>query len=243
MAADDDHDHQMMTINFALWAIGENMTTEDVKSDTGLNAGPVTFVRGSDSGKPFIEALCKLQSQLEGAKRDSNNPHFKSTYADLESCWTAIRKPMAENGFALFQATASAGPNQVSVVTRLMHVSGAWMSFETTLPVSKADAQGYGSAITYARRYGLMAAVGLTPTDDDGNAASGRPASPAQDPRLPGLAEAAKLAFKTGNESAMADVIKKIEGLAIPEAAHLLEFCTKKLSEMKSVTEKAKEAK
>lgn len=215
------------------------MTTDtDTKCDTGSLAGPVTFVRGADSGKPFIEALCKLQSQLEGAKRDSNNPHFKSTYADLESCWTAIRKPMAENGFALFQATGTAGPNAVSVVTRLMHVSGAWMGFETTLPVSKADAQGYGSAITYARRYGLMAAVGLTPTDDDGNAATGRPAPTAQDSRLPGLAEAAKLAFKTGNQQAMEDVIKKIEAIGSPEASHMLEFCVKKLSEMSAKEEK-----
>lgn len=231
----------MMTNNFAMWAMGENMTTDiDTKSDTGTNAGPVTFVRGADSGKPFIEALCKLQSQLEGAKKDSQNAHFRNNYADLESCWIAIRKPLSENGFALFQATANAGPNAVSVVTRLMHTSGAWMSFETTLPVSKADAQGHGSAITYARRYGLMAAVGLTPTDDDGNAATGRP-EPARaqfNPGLASLSDDAKLAFKTGNDAAMGVVIKKLEAIPGPDAAHLLEFCTKKLSEMK-----AKEAK
>lgn len=237
-----------MTTDFALWAMGEkNMTTEDTKCDTGSFAGPVTFIRDPASAKQFIEALCKLQSQLEGAKKDSANPHFRSTYADLESCWTAIRKPLSENGFALFQATANAGANAVSVVTRLMHVGGAWMSFETTLPVSKADAQGYGSAITYARRYGLMAAVGITPTDDDGNAASGR-TEPAKvqtqgDPRLPGLSDTAKLAFRTGDIEVMEDTIKKVGLIKTPEAVHLYEFCTKKLSEMKSVTEKAKEAK
>lgn len=229
-----------MTNNFAMWAMGENMTTEDTKCDTGSFAGPVTFIRDPASAKQFIEALCKMQSQLEGAKRDSQNPHFRSTYADLESCWSAIRKPMSENGFALFQATAKAGQNEVSVITRLMHVGGAWMSFETTLPVSKADAQGFGSAITYARRYGLMTAVGLTPTDDDGNAASGRPeAVKAQpNPQLASLSDDAKLAFKTGNDAAMVTVIKKIEAIGTPEAAHLLEFCTKKLSEMKEKVSK-----
>lgn len=222
------------------------MTTEDTKCDTGSYAGPVTFIRDPASAKQFIEALCKLQSQLEGAKKDSANPHFRSTYADLESCWIAIRKPMSENGFALFQATAKAGQNEVSVVTRLMHVSGAWMSFETTLPVSKADAQGYGSAITYARRYGLMTAVGLTPTDDDGNAASGRtePVKAEQkaerqvDPRLPGLSDTAKLAFRTGDIEVMEDTIKKVGLINTPDAVHLYEFCAKKLTEMKEKASK-----
>lgn len=116
-------------------------------------------------------ALAKAQGQIRGALKDSANPFFKSTYADLASVWEAIRAPLSENGLSVIQATEPTDNEEVIVTTRVMHASGQWYEFTTTIPVSKADAQGYGSALTYARRYGLAAATGVAQIDDDGNAA------------------------------------------------------------------------
>lgn len=117
-------------------------------------------------------ALCKAQAQMEGAKKDANNPHFKSKYADLASVWDAIRAPLTSNGLSVVQLLRSI-QGGVEVETILMHASGQQISDVFAMPATKNDAQGYGSAATYARRYALMAMVGVAPEDDDGNAAVG----------------------------------------------------------------------
>lgn len=117
-------------------------------------------------------ALCKAQAQMEGAKKDAANPHFKSKYADLASVWDAIRAPLTSNGLSVVQLLRSI-QGGVEVETILMHASGQQISDVFAVPASKQDAQGYGSAATYARRYALMAMVGVAPEDDDGNAAVG----------------------------------------------------------------------
>jgi hypothetical protein len=118
-------------------------------------------------------ALCKAQSQMEGAKKNSSNPHFKNSYADLESVWDACRKPLTDNGLAVIQAPEGEG-DHVVLETMLVHNSGEFISRRLPIRPTKQDPQGVGSAITYARRYALMAMVGLAPEDDDGEAASGR---------------------------------------------------------------------
>ncbi len=121
-------------------------------------------------------ALAKAQGMITGALKDSTNPHFKSSYADLASIWDACRSALSSNGLAVVQMTDKSDKDEVIVVTRIMHSSGQWIEGTLALPVSKADAQGYGSALTYARRYGLAAAVGIAQVDDDGNlAAQARP--------------------------------------------------------------------
>ncbi len=117
-------------------------------------------------------ALAKAQGMITGALKDSTNPHFKSSYADLASIWDACRSALSSNGLAVVQMTDKSDKDEVIVVTRIMHSSGQWIEGTLALPVSKADAQGYGSALTYARRYGLAAAVGIAQVDDDGNLAS-----------------------------------------------------------------------
>jgi hypothetical protein len=127
----------------------------------------------SDSLAKIAEALSKAQGQMKPAAKDSVNPHFKSTYADLAACWAAIREPLAANGLAVTQRL-STDANGVRVETMLLHISGEFLRDDFWLPVSQKTPQGYASAITYARRYSLAAIVGLsadTP-DDDGNAAS-----------------------------------------------------------------------
>lgn len=127
----------------------------------------------SESVAGLAAALAKAQGQMKGAVKDSANPFFKSKYADLASVVEAIRAAFSANGLSYIQTVEPSEKDEVRVETTLLHSSGEWISCGVlSLPVSKVDAQGYGSALTYARRYSLSAAVGVAPEDDDGNAAS-----------------------------------------------------------------------
>lgn len=127
----------------------------------------------SESIAGLAAALAKAQGQMKGAIKDSANPFFKSKYADLASVVEAIRAAFSANGLSYIQTVEPSEKDEVRVETTLLHSSGEWISCGVlSLPVSKVDAQGYGSALTYARRYSLSAAVGVAPEDDDGNAAS-----------------------------------------------------------------------
>ena len=119
-------------------------------------------------------ALSIVQGKLTHAVKDSANPFFKSKYADLESVWESCRKLLAENGLAVMQFPGlySEVDHSMSLTTIISHKSGEWISQEMSVPVTKADAQGAGSALTYMRRYALAAVVGVVQADDDGNAAS-----------------------------------------------------------------------
>ncbi len=122
-------------------------------------------------------ALAKAQGAIKGAVKDSENPHFRSKYADLASVWEACRKPLSDNLLSVLQSprlvSAGDGVWLVEVETKLLHATGQWITDTLAVPVSKVDAQGVGSAITYARRYALSAFVGVAPEDDDANAAVG----------------------------------------------------------------------
>jgi hypothetical protein len=111
---------------------------------------------------------------MGGAKKDSTNPHFKTAYADLASIWDACRAPLANAGLSIVQLVSS-DPTHAIVETILAHSSGEWVSSTLAVPLTKADAQGLGSAITYGRRYALAAIVGVCPADDDGEADVARP--------------------------------------------------------------------
>jgi hypothetical protein len=126
----------------------------------------------SPSIAELAKALAAAQAIMAGARKDSSNPHFKSKYADLASVWDACREALTANGLSIVQATEPSERQEVVVVTCLLHTSGEWISSRLALPVQKGDAQGFGSALTYARRYSLAAMVGVAPEDDDGNAAT-----------------------------------------------------------------------
>jgi hypothetical protein len=121
----------------------------------------------------LAEALAKAQGEIQAAKRDQENPFFHSRYADLAAVWEACRQPLAKNGLAIVQLPGKRD-GHLFIDTILMHSSGQWISSRLFMTPVKDDPQGVGSAITYARRYGLQAMVGIAPDDDDGNAASGR---------------------------------------------------------------------
>ncbi len=147
-----------------------------------------TRVNRSQTLVEFAKAFCKAQASMESAKKDAANPFFKSVYADLPAVSDAVKEPLNSNGISYLQSTRN-DPQGVSVITLLLHTSGEWVETECWLPVSKQDAQGYGSAITYARRYGLAAAAGVVAeADDDGNAATGKTAPPKPAAKAPPLA-------------------------------------------------------
>jgi len=130
----------------------------------------------SENINELAAALAKAQSKIIGALKDSSNPFFKSSYADLASVWDAIRGPLSENGLAVSQCIGiHDGPNgEICEIlqTTLMHSSGQWIdSFALVKPV-KNDPQSQGSAITYMRRYALAAITGCPQIDDDGNLAT-----------------------------------------------------------------------
>jgi len=133
------------------------------------------------------QALCKAQGAMKGAVKDSDNPFFRSKYADLSAVWEDIRKPFAENGISAIQMPAG-GTGSITVITQLTHTSGQWIRSRLTMTpvkISKGrdgeikeaatkDPQSVGSCITYARRYALAAMAGVYQIDDDGNEASKR---------------------------------------------------------------------
>lgn len=125
--------------------------------------------RSEQLGELFA-ALAKAQGAMEHAAKDRTNPHFRARYATLASCLEACRKPLADNGLAVTQPV-TLKDGWIEVHTLLGHSSGQWLSNSLAIPVTKQDAQGVGSAITYGRRYGLCAMVGVAPDDDDGEAA------------------------------------------------------------------------
>lgn len=131
-------------------------------------------MKNSDSIKQIIPALLKAQQAIEFAVKDATNPHFRSKYADLPAVIDAIKKPLNDNGIVFMQIPADDKDGYVGVETTLLHTSGEWISGTSYCPIgNKNDPQGYGSALTYLRRYSLGSVVGLySDLDDDGNAAS-----------------------------------------------------------------------
>lgn len=139
----------------------------------------------SESINELAAALSKAQGALTGAKKDSSNPFFKSHYADLESVWEACRKALSANGLSVVQTVSDesqhidvpprlAESGRVVVTTMLAHSSGQWIRDSAAYTPKDEGPQAMGSCITYGRRYGLAAIVGVYQTDDDGEAASGR---------------------------------------------------------------------
>ena len=125
--------------------------------------------------KDLAAALVKAQAVMDGAKKDASavvTGTTKRTYADLASVWDAVRKPLTDNDLCVVQFPRTVG-NGVEIETTLLHgATGQFMSDVLWVPCGKNDAQGLGSAITYGRRYALMAVVGVCPVDDDGAAAT-----------------------------------------------------------------------
>lgn len=179
----------------------------------------------SDQINEISAALSKAQAKIEGAVKDSNNPFFKSKYADLHSVWQACKEHLAANGLAVLQSPEGNDDGKIMVTTMITHSSGQWISGSFTIPVSKNDAQAVGSAITYARRYALAAMVGVCPEDDDGNAATKAPVKPIRKEITPedaGLWDRAKKAYKRDNN--LLAVLKSMD-ISVENQAQLISEC------------------
>lgn len=138
----------------------------------------------SESIKELASAFAKAQAAIEKAAADKNNPHFRSKYADLGSVVDAIKPALEDNGLSFVQISHDA-EGAAKIETIVMHASGEWLSCGVvSVPVNKNDAQGFGSAMTYARRYSLQAAFGVAPEDDDGNAAAAAAAKEKRDAKV-----------------------------------------------------------
>jgi len=141
--------------------------------------------------KEIASALVKAQKEFGPALKSSTNPAFRSRYADLSACVEAVIDALNNNDIFMMQPTHECD-NGVIVETIFIHSSGEQISSgKLHVPATKHDAQGYGSALTYARRYSLMTACGIAPEDDDGNSAA-KPAPAKATPAKPAPAPAAK---------------------------------------------------
>ena len=136
----------------------------------------IEHYRQSEQLDQLATALAKAQAEVMKAHKDSDNPFFKSKYADLTSVWDAIREPLTKNGLAVVQFPVG----EHGLMSILTHTSGQFMQgFYFMRPV-KDDPQGRGSCLTYMRRYALQAIAGVCPEDDDGNAGSMPQGAPQQ---------------------------------------------------------------
>jgi hypothetical protein len=122
--------------------------------------------------KNIATALVKAQREFGPALKTSTNPHFRSRYADLSACVEAVIDALNNNGIYLLQKNYDCNDG-IMVETVFVHESGEMLECGIVhFPAVKQDPQGYASALTYGRRYSLMAACGIAPEDDDGNRAS-----------------------------------------------------------------------
>lgn len=103
---------------------------------------------------------------------------YEYSYADLADTIQSVRPVLAKHGLAVVQNASTANPDYVLISTTLVHASGEWMTFEPLAMPAGRSAQESGSAISYGRRYHLLAALGLAAEDDDGASARGRQTRP-----------------------------------------------------------------
>lgn len=128
----------------------------------------------SEQINELATAMAKAQLEIENASKNAANPHFRSKYADLAEVLNTVRPVFAKHGLAVIQSP-SFEDGIASVETTIAHSSGQWISSTVSAPVSKQDAQGVGSCITYCRRFGLSSMAGISQEDDDANSAVGGP--------------------------------------------------------------------
>lgn len=128
-------------------------------------------MKRSDTIEKLVEALAIVQGTLKDAEKDGKNEHFRSSYSTLASVWDACRSSLSSQGLAVVQTTEAGEAGGILLETTLVHTSGQWISGTIPVNCDLKNPQAIGSALTYARRYGLAAMVGVCSGDDDGEAA------------------------------------------------------------------------
>lgn len=129
-------------------------------------------MKTSENITKIASALVSAQKDFLSAKKSSDNPFFKSKYADLQSVISAVKESLNENGIAFIQSPTESEGDVLKLTTRLLHESGEWIEDTAVCPLVKRDPQAFGSALSYLRRYSLSAMCGIYQADDDGNEAT-----------------------------------------------------------------------
>ena len=158
----------------------------------------------SEQINELAAALAKAQGEITSAIEDKTNPHFKTSYASLNSVWEACREPLSKNGLAVVQIMTGSN-DQLILITTLAHSSGQWMKSVLPVTSAKATPQALGSAITYMRRYSLAALVGVAPNEDDDDAEE------AEQPSYDKRKESKPIHFKAPQNSAVPPVVQTQE--------------------------------
>lgn len=142
--------------------------------ESGAPNGLPNCRHSAETGEIF-KALVEVIPTLESVSKDAENPHFRSKYADLTAVMEVVRPALAAKGIAILQPPTAVEDHSgmIGVTTILLHSSGQWLASELRMTPKDSSPQSVGSAITYARRYGISGLLGITTEDDDGNAASG----------------------------------------------------------------------
>lgn len=133
----------------------------------------------SETVGEIAKALAAVHGEIENAKKNAKNPHFRSDYADLAEIINTATPVLTKHGISIVQSPGMAD-GLVTVESIMLHTSGEWIKGTAAAPMQKQDPQGVGSAVTYLRRYSLAALCGIAQEDDDGNAASPPRESPRQ---------------------------------------------------------------
>lgn len=205
-----------------------------------LAAAPVIEWTGERA--PFAKAFVAAQKATEAVKKASSNPAFRSKYADLAGVVEAVVPALNSHGIGVIQLPTNDG-ELVGLTTELLHESGASVRCTLKMRPTKNDPQGVGSAITYARRYSLLAMTGAAPEDDDGNAASslkpeGRPEPKRTEPQAPTLAQRADRLAATLEGVKTADELEKAYRLASGLCADLDAKDPERLAEINALYER-----
>lgn len=191
-----------------------------------------------EAAPTLASAMADAFGAIQGATKDAKNPHFKSKYADIASVIWAIKPALVRHQLFFTQRTEPVDRG-VQVETVLHHANGEWLSLgKLFVPANKQDAQGFGSALTYARRYALVTAFGVPVEDDDGEAARKAPAENA--PTKIGdqeWVELVQLVEATGTDAAAlcnAYNAESLKDLTTESAAAAKSILTKRLKKEKA---------
>jgi hypothetical protein len=201
----------------------------------------------------LAKALVKAQAEMKNPAFDTTNPHFKSRFASLAAVRNAVLPIFNKHGIFVTQdvTTVEGG---VSCVTVLMHESGQFWEFgPLNMPATKQDAQGYGSATTYAKRYALQSVSGVVgDDDDDGNAAShtlgwrdnsGRPDTSNVDPdRVAAFVESFKTALLNSDVNGIMEMHHQLRTEAELYTAVSDKLTSKQRSDLRKIITENKEA-
>lgn len=166
--------------------------------------------------KNIATALVNAQKAFGPALKTSTNPHFRSRYADLSACIEAVVSGLNDNGIMLLQQLYES-PSGVTVETVFLHESGEMLNCgRLFMPAQKQDAQGFGAALTYARRYSLMAACGIAPEDNDGHGITQKVAPKTEIKKTQDKQEDKAIAPETHVAGSEGITLYEVEGVKLP---------------------------